>query len=153
MFFFTHSQTSSCYWCRIALTPATRPLYLHSAVLYSGYMLVTGGNSHNDTTESSGSQCYSDRIMAYHLCKYLSASDRILNQLKTPNCSAHYEFIKYKKVLPNQWSLFILCELFLAFCWTAYVHRKLVVIKLNNWKKLTLLTSRFSQFFLITLII
>ena len=49
--------------------PSSRPYYLHSTVLYSGYMLVAGGNSHNETTESSGSQCYSNTVQAYDICK------------------------------------------------------------------------------------
>ncbi|XP_067935184.1 attractin-like [Watersipora subatra] len=53
----------------VGLTPAPYIAYLHSAILLpEGYMLVSGGNSHNDTATSSGSQCYSSALLAYNTC-------------------------------------------------------------------------------------
>ena len=54
----------------MALAPSHRPSFLHSMTLLpEGFILVFGGNAHNDTTVSSGSQCYSDNLLAYDMCK------------------------------------------------------------------------------------
>ncbi|XP_078717801.1 attractin isoform X3 [Lampetra fluviatilis] len=41
--------------------------YLHSAVIISGTMLVYGGNTHNDTSVSTGAKCFSADFMAYDI--------------------------------------------------------------------------------------
>ncbi|XP_078668926.1 attractin-like protein 1 [Branchiostoma floridae x Branchiostoma belcheri] len=43
------------------------PRYLHSAVTIGGFMLVFGGNTHNDTSTSSGAKCFSADYLAYDL--------------------------------------------------------------------------------------
>ncbi|XP_072533473.1 attractin-like protein 1 isoform X2 [Salminus brasiliensis] len=41
--------------------------YLHSAVLISGAVLVFGGNTHNDTSISSGAKCFSSDFLSYDI--------------------------------------------------------------------------------------
>uniref|UniRef100_A0A8C5WJR4 Attractin n=1 Tax=Leptobrachium leishanense TaxID=445787 RepID=A0A8C5WJR4_9ANUR len=41
--------------------------YLHTAVIYSGTMLVFGGNTHNDSSMSHGAKCFSSDFMAYDI--------------------------------------------------------------------------------------
>ncbi|XP_019738990.1 attractin-like protein 1 [Hippocampus comes] len=43
------------------------PRYLHSAVLLSGTLLIFGGNTHNDTSLSSGAKCFSADFLAYDI--------------------------------------------------------------------------------------
>ncbi|KAM6951255.1 attractin-like protein 1 [Aplochiton taeniatus] len=43
------------------------PRYLHSAVLFSGTLLVFGGNTHNDTLLSNGAKCFSSDFLAYDI--------------------------------------------------------------------------------------
>ncbi|XP_030628181.1 attractin-like protein 1 [Chanos chanos] len=41
--------------------------YLHSTVLISGTLLVFGGNTHNDTSLSTGAKCFSSDFLAYDI--------------------------------------------------------------------------------------
>uniref|UniRef100_A0A674PAF1 Attractin like 1 n=1 Tax=Takifugu rubripes TaxID=31033 RepID=A0A674PAF1_TAKRU len=41
--------------------------YLHSAALLSGTVLVFGGNTHNDTSQSNGAKCFSADFLAYDI--------------------------------------------------------------------------------------
>jgi len=43
------------------------PRFLHAAVLVDGVMYVYGGNTHNDTSSSTGALCYSPDAMSYSL--------------------------------------------------------------------------------------
>ncbi|CAH1259216.1 ATRNL1 [Branchiostoma lanceolatum] len=43
------------------------PRYLHSAATIGGFMLVFGGNTHNDTSTSSGAKCFSADYLAYDI--------------------------------------------------------------------------------------
>ena len=43
------------------------PRYLHSMVFMDGYLLVFGGNTHNDTSKSRGAKCFSSDFMLYDI--------------------------------------------------------------------------------------
>ena len=53
--------------CRKILVGSGQSRYLHSAVLMNGFMLVFGGNTHNDTSVSQGAKCYSVDFLAYDI--------------------------------------------------------------------------------------
>ncbi|KAL7869247.1 hypothetical protein AOLI_G00132350 [Acnodon oligacanthus] len=43
------------------------PRYLHSAVLLGGTLLIFGGNTHNDTSLSTGAKCFSADFLSYDI--------------------------------------------------------------------------------------
>ncbi|CAH1784738.1 unnamed protein product, partial [Owenia fusiformis] len=49
------------------LRSSDRFRYLHSASIIDGVMLIYGGNTHNDTSASSGAKCYSNEFLAYNI--------------------------------------------------------------------------------------
>lgn len=51
--------------CRWILAESGSARYLHSAALLSGTVLVFGGNTHNDTSQSNGAKCFSADFLAY----------------------------------------------------------------------------------------
>ncbi|XP_066535250.1 attractin-like protein 1 [Hoplias malabaricus] len=56
-----HTQT----WLILKESGVSR--YLHSAVLVGGVMLVFGGNTHNDTSVSTGAKCFSADFLSYDI--------------------------------------------------------------------------------------
>uniref|UniRef100_H2S6G2 Attractin like 1 n=1 Tax=Takifugu rubripes TaxID=31033 RepID=H2S6G2_TAKRU len=56
-----HTKT----WWILAESGSAR--YLHSAALLSGTVLVFGGNTHNDTSQSNGAKCFSADFLAYDI--------------------------------------------------------------------------------------
>ncbi|KAK7901118.1 hypothetical protein WMY93_017887 [Mugilogobius chulae] len=56
-----HSRT---WWI---LKSSGLPRYLHSMALLSGTLLVFGGNTHNDTSQSNGAKCFSADFLSYDI--------------------------------------------------------------------------------------
>ncbi|XP_070211800.1 attractin-like protein 1 isoform X1 [Littorina saxatilis] len=49
------------------LQSSGHPRYLHSMLLVDNYLLVFGGNTHNDTSKSLGAKCFSTDFMLYDI--------------------------------------------------------------------------------------
>lgn len=65
----TFSDQPSLIIFRKSLKRSGVPRYLHSAILLGNVMLVFGGNSHNDTSQSHESMlpCFSMDFLAYDI--------------------------------------------------------------------------------------
>uniref|UniRef100_A0A0A9YMG1 Attractin n=1 Tax=Lygus hesperus TaxID=30085 RepID=A0A0A9YMG1_LYGHE len=50
-------------WSLLTAGPSAR--FLHTGTFLNGLMLVFGGNTHNDTSQSQGAKCYSSEVLAY----------------------------------------------------------------------------------------
>ncbi|CAA9993815.1 unnamed protein product, partial [Nesidiocoris tenuis] len=50
---------------RTLLSSGTSARFLHTATFVNGLMIVFGGNTHNDTSQSQGAKCYSSEVLAY----------------------------------------------------------------------------------------
>lgn len=57
--------------CRLLLHSSGHPRYLQSMVAADDFLLVYGGNTHNDTTKSRGAKCYSSDFLLYDISELL----------------------------------------------------------------------------------
>ncbi|XP_071506476.1 attractin-like protein 1 [Diadema antillarum] len=51
----------------VILQHSEEPRFLHSAVILNGLMLIFGGNTHTDASQSTGAKCYSSDFLAYNI--------------------------------------------------------------------------------------
>nr|CAB3224709.1 attractin-like protein 1 [Phallusia mammillata] len=79
-------------WVRIVKNGGG-PRYLHSAVFYGWTMYVFGGNTHNDTSQSTGALCYSSDFLTYN-----SYCNR-WKYVPTPNFTVDFERFGHKAVV------------------------------------------------------
>uniref|UniRef100_A0AC35GR58 Attractin n=1 Tax=Panagrolaimus sp. PS1159 TaxID=55785 RepID=A0AC35GR58_9BILA len=71
------------------LIPGGTRLFRHSATIADQYLIITGGNSHNESTSVRDSECFSSKVLVYDIACKQWITDAIITNSKYANVNRY----------------------------------------------------------------